>query len=542
MRSEFNLIEEPWILVRTPDCTVQSVSLRDALIHAHEYEALCGETAAQDAAMLRLLLAVLYTVFARVDESGEDALLETEDDALDRWAALREAGRFPEEPVCDYLEQWKDRFWLFDEKHPFWQTPAASVGTEYGASKLNGEMSESSNKLRLFPARTVETKNALTYAEAARWLLYVNAFDDTSAKPKGKGLPSPGAGWLGKLGIIYAESANLYETLLLNLVFLKNGDSLWDAEDSGKFGCCPGWELEAPRSQERVEIVVPNHYAALMTLQSRRLLLEREEDHVVRYELLGGDFFSRENALSEQMTIWQNRSDEKRGLVLWMTKRHDPARQIWRDFSAIAAGKNSGNRRPGIVEWVGKLREENLLQKAELIRFRISCVQYGDKDFFVTDTISDALSFHVDLLTEAGASWRKIVEQEIESCDRAAGLIALLAERLDKASGGDGKAGDAKALFYSAIDTPFREWLQKLEPTQTQLERDALRDAWEEQVRRIALCFGQELVDASGTAAFIGRNVTEKVKGKDVSRHYSAPEAFGAFKYQINKLYPQEVK
>ena len=64
----------------------------------------------------------------------------------------------------------------------------------------------------------------LGFAEAARWLLYINAFDDTSAKPKGKGLPSPGVGWLGRLGLITGVGNNLFETLLLNLVLIKDGN------------------------------------------------------------------------------------------------------------------------------------------------------------------------------------------------------------------------------------------------------------------------------------------------------------------------------
>ena len=62
---EFNLLEEPWIRVRTPDCTLQEVSLTDALLHAHEYAALAGELSTQDVAVLRLLLAVLQTGFGR---------------------------------------------------------------------------------------------------------------------------------------------------------------------------------------------------------------------------------------------------------------------------------------------------------------------------------------------------------------------------------------------------------------------------------------------------------------------------------------------
>ena len=52
---EFNLLQEPWVRVRTQDCTVQEVSLTDALLHAHAYVDLAGEMPTQDAAMLRLL-------------------------------------------------------------------------------------------------------------------------------------------------------------------------------------------------------------------------------------------------------------------------------------------------------------------------------------------------------------------------------------------------------------------------------------------------------------------------------------------------------
>ena len=62
---EFNLLREPWVRVRTQDGTIRTVSLTDALLHAHAYVDLAGEMPTQDAAMLRLLLAVLHTVFSR---------------------------------------------------------------------------------------------------------------------------------------------------------------------------------------------------------------------------------------------------------------------------------------------------------------------------------------------------------------------------------------------------------------------------------------------------------------------------------------------
>lgn len=184
---EFNLLTEPWIRVRLRDNTVREVSLTEALVSAQDYADLAGEMPTQNAAVLRLLLAVLFTVFSRVDTKGESRPLMQSDDALERWSALWQLGHFPAEPVRDYLEQWKDRFWLFHPTHPFWQVPQAKIGTEYGAAKLNGEMSESSNKLRLFPLYAGQSKEQLSYPQAARWLLCVNGYDDTSAKPKGKG-------------------------------------------------------------------------------------------------------------------------------------------------------------------------------------------------------------------------------------------------------------------------------------------------------------------------------------------------------------------
>ena len=74
MKAEFNLCEEPWILVMGQDCSVRELSLPEVLIHAHEYVRLSGEMPAQDVAVLRLLLAVLHRIYADglYKEKGEE--------------------------------------------------------------------------------------------------------------------------------------------------------------------------------------------------------------------------------------------------------------------------------------------------------------------------------------------------------------------------------------------------------------------------------------------------------------------------------------
>lgn len=539
----FNLLDEPWIRVMTHDRQIRELSLTQALLQSHEYRRLAGELPTQDVAILRLLLAVLHTVFYRVDLDGADDPIEERGQALARWRALRQAGRLPEGPIRAYLEHWHDRFWLFHPERPFYQVPGADVGTLYKASKLNGELSESSNKPRLFPVRAGVAKESLTYAEAARWLVYLNGFDDTSAKPKTKGLPSPGAGWMGKLGLIYVEGDTLFDTLLMNLTLLRDGRSLWDAPD-------PVWERDKPKSAERTEIAMPNDPAALLTMPSRRLLLAREGDRVTGYSLLGGDFFSKTNATAEQMTLWERRKGEKNEPDYDQPKRLDPDRLMWRDFSVIAANGSTG-RRPGVIAWIATLKEKGVLPRGLVIRSCTAGVKYGDKDFFVADIVSDHLDFHAALLNEAGTLWNDLVGRKIGEIDKAAEQVALLAERLFKAGGGqpdspaqDARKEQAKQDFYAAVDIPFRQWLYSLDPEQGDGEElRAEKDAqWREKAYRIALRQGRGMVDRAGTPAFVGRWVKKEGKKakKDEKEFYASPIALDRFVFGIGKLFAIE--
>ena len=540
---EFNLLDEPWVRVLCPDCTVREVSLTDALLHAHEYKSLAGELPTQDVAVLRLLLAVLHTVFSRVDVQGENAPISagTEPDlALDRWESLWRLQHFPVQPITTYLEKWHERFWLFHPERPFWQVPQAKIGTAYSAAKLNGEISESGNKLRMFTAYSGTGKSALTYAQAARWLLYVNGYDDTSAKPKGKGLPSTGAGWLGKLGLILAQGDTLFETLMLNLVLLKDGEQPWQPP-------LPCWELEHARSTERTEIPQPDNPAALLTLQSRRLLLNREGESVTGYTLLGGDFFERENAFCEQMTVWRAAQASKNAPVVYLPKRHDPAKQFWREFSSVFL-QESGGRCPGVVWWIEELihPKNAILDRKTLIRFQITGVGYGDKDFFVTDTFSDSLTFHAALLDELGRRWRQKITVEIDRCGKLAQAVGNLAKNLDIAASDPdhaGKKNSAKAAqeqFYFRLDQPFRRWLCDIDPAWDSETAEKHIFQWRADAKRIAQTLGRQLVDRSGSAAFIGRMVKSSgSKASDKGKYYSAPRVYNWFLADVKKVYQE---
>lgn len=538
---EFNLLDEKWILVRKSDCTVDELSLTDALLKSHEYVELAGELPTQNVSILRLMLAVLHTVFSRYSPQGEPSPLYDSDDAADRWKELWNAGRLPEKPIKEYLASVHDRFWLFHPERPFYQTEAAKIGTEYTASKLNGAVSESGNKIRLFCGCTGVQKSELSYSEAARWLLYVNNYDDTSSKPKGKNLPSPGAGWLGKLGLITIRGNNLFETLVYNLILLnhkRNFSEVWGPE-------CPAWEPDVPNTAERAEIPMPDNLSELYTLQSRRLWLNRDDNEkVIGYNLLGGDFFEKMDAFIEPMTVWSKVKGNERAGEKFQPRRHDSSVQMWREFS-YAFETAEGSHIPGVVLWT-KYIKQMLPESRKLISFSIASVQYGDKDFFVNDVFSDSLTFHTDLITEIGEHWRAKITEEIEKCKKSAAALRDLAKDIELAAGSSedtvlkrAVVERAREQYYYEIDLPFRNWLERIDPNWeivSEQEEQALRE-WHETAKRIALRIGQELVESAGTAAIVGRAVKDK---NDKERYYSAPDAYRYFKVKLNEIYPKE--
>lgn len=549
--AEFNLLDEKWILVRKSDCSIDELSLTDALLLSHQYTALSGELPTQDVSLLRLLLAVLHTVFARYAPDGSYSPLTKPSEAMRRWKELWNAGKFPEKPIRDYLASQHERFWLFHPERPFYQTNAAKVGTEYSASKLNGIPSESGNKIRLFPMVSGKRKNGLTYAEAARWLIYVNNYDDTSSKPKGKNLPSPGAGWLGKLGIITARGNTLFETLMLNLILWRSErKELWGEEK-------PSWELKQAREAERCEIAMPDNLSELYTLQSRRLLLKRSDGSVTGYSLLGGDFFDKADAFVEPMTIWKECKGSDRKQTQLQPRRHNTSVKMWREFAAAFVADGSA-RKPGIVSWIEQLRKEGGIEKRRYISFSVAAVQYGDKDFFVTDVFADELTFHTDLITELGKRWLGFVSDEVGSCYALAYQLKLLTTNIEIAAGSSPETAsqssavtEAREQFYHEIDIPFRTWLMSIDPeweNGSDEERNCLQ-SWHETALRIALQIGRRIVDEAGDTAVIGRLVSNekdnsgKTKsGKTGEMYYSAASAYNGFVRSVNKIYISEKK
>ena len=300
MEASFSLLDEPWIRVSKQDGTIDTVSLKTLFQHAHEYRQLAGEMPAQDLAILRLLLAILLTVYSRYDANGEmydwvdlndkmeplvddieylnDLYEENDDILIGTWATLYIKQRFSD-VVIQYLEKHRDRFDLLSPEHPFYQVPVdvynanvdvkkritpGSTSGEVVLKLLNRTVSESANSPAIFASKSGLAKNELTLPELARWIITYQSFSGTSDKSKAdpKGKHNYLIGWPFTIHPIYIKGDSLFDTLMLNLTLTTaNHTSLLER---------PVWEQdEADYVAKRLTDAMPDNTAELYTLWSR---------------------------------------------------------------------------------------------------------------------------------------------------------------------------------------------------------------------------------------------------------------------------------
>ena len=119
------------------------------------------------AALHRFLLAVLY----RALEGPTD---------IDQAKALFREG-LPGERITAYLDKWRDRFWLFDEKYPFGQIPTFEPTTWRAWMVLAAEHNADNAKV-LFDHVDVDAPGTISGGAAARWILATQTFSVSCGK------------------------------------------------------------------------------------------------------------------------------------------------------------------------------------------------------------------------------------------------------------------------------------------------------------------------------------------------------------------------
>lgn len=198
--SRFNLIDEKWIPVRLPDGSRDELGIRDTLLRAKEIVGIEDPSPLVVAALHRFLLAVLY----RALEGPTD---------IDQAKVLFKKG-LPGEKIAAYLEKWRNRFWLFDEKYPFGQIPTFEPNVWRAWTVLAAEHNADNAKV-LFDHVNIDNPGGISASAASRWMLATQTFSVSCGKSE---LSHTGTAPSATAAVVLPVGCNLQDTLLFSLV------------------------------------------------------------------------------------------------------------------------------------------------------------------------------------------------------------------------------------------------------------------------------------------------------------------------------------
>ena len=542
---EYNLLDEPWIPVRLVDGTITDVGLLELLRRTTDIADLACELPTQSIAIQRLILAIAYRV-------------ATPHDTRD-WVRQWEDGA-PTEQMIEYLERWRDRFYLFGGRFPFMQVADLRTAKD-AVSGLEKLIADVPNGEQFFTTRHGRALACIPASEAARWLVHAQAYDPSGIRSGavgdsqvkgGKGYPI-GPAWCGHLGLVWLKGQDLDETLVLNLIPASTA-ALRGVDSSTDWGAC-SWEDLEPENSVRgdyslldpagtpKELSIPR----LLTWHSRRIRLVGDSSGVTGVVLAQGDKLApQEMRLYEPQSLWRYSTPQSKKFKtdVYMPRKFEAGRALWRNLPGTLPTVTT-------VQGVDKQPKREFLPSATLsfhyqldnasiqtsypkvMRIQAVGVTYGPQESTFEDIYSDELTLSVAVMRVEREDLSAEIDRQVRLTEEVARDVGTLAANLARAAGesgdgaGDGARDRAKELFFSAVDNDFRSWLTQVDGHES--GRDIGR-RWECTLRQHATDIQTELVRGTSSSAIIGRDTGRGYMNVGIAENY--------FRSALNKRLP----
>lgn len=362
--SRFNLVDEPWIPVRWLDGRHGELGIRDTLLQAEQIAEIEDASPLVIVALHRFLLAVLYRALEGPTD-GQQA---------NTWFKQR----WPNGKVEGYLAQWRERFWLFDQRYPFTQIPYFEPRNWRAWTVLAAEHNADNAKV-LFDHVDVNRAGVIAPAQAVRWLLATQTFSVSCGKSE---LSHTGTAPSATAVMALPLGRNLFDTLSYALV---PQNRLVLAGD------LPVWERE-PETLETLkgncERVVSG-FADRYTWRIRAIRLQADAEGMVARLAFASGVGPQAGPQGDPMLGY--RVDEKKGRLPVVFRE----RGFWRDFDsllpdatgcapqviehAIGLGRAVPQRFPFSVMVAGQSNDKAKIEYWRIERFTLPPALAGDR-------------------------------------------------------------------------------------------------------------------------------------------------------------------
>jgi CRISPR system Cascade subunit CasA len=470
MSFEFNLIDQPWIPVLDSSGIPREVSLSDVLINAQRYLQLSASFPQTNAALYRLLLAVLHRNFGPKND--------------DEWQQLWLAQQFNRQALEGYFAQWYPRFDLFAPDRPFMQ--ARQPKTEPKPANALLFLVAGGDPDTLYNHNLDSVPIILTPQQAAQALITAHSFGIAGlCHPQLKLVYTDAPCARG--AVFFLQGRNLFESLMLNLVRYTPAEPIpFHGDEPDR----PAWEMDDPYMPDRS---VPFGYLDYLTWQNRCIMLFPSEvdGKTVVQKVTTSSGLAINAELSNPMHHY--RIDEKTGRKIL---RFTEGRALWRD-SSVLLNLKSGNFNPQAICWAEELIAYGYLpaQKLKLAAYGMSTAPGKQKVHFyrgeqfefsnelltrqdLIDTLDYALELAHELRNQLWGAMRRLAQ-------------LILSSEADLQNGRTPDPNDIENLivhwegesqYWSRLEVPFMHFLDLLPADQEQ----ALEE-WRKSIRSAVL-------------------------------------------------------
>ncbi len=530
----FSLLDKPWIKAVDAEGNQVVVGIRDVFDGSKEISFIQGDSPAQNYAVTRLLLAIFWRAHHPDTEVDPGEAFNHAEWFEDLREQLQDSGR--DDAVLQYLKGYEERFDLVDAERPFMQVAdlCVSSGEVKHVSTIVPESQDP-----YFSMRAGVERDSLSLAEAARWLVYVQAYDYSGIKSGavgdsrvkgGKGYPI-GAGWSGMTGGTLVVGENLLDTLILNTP----KEALLSVEDR------PVWERnpDGPDQRSAVgESPFPQGAADLATWQSRRVRLHFNGGRVTGVVVGIGDPVpdAGANVFGDPMTPYRYSTNKsKKGKDVYYPRPYDVDRTMWKAFDALVvaetddgfSGKDKAPKRPKTLDSLALLARE-VEDIPPVLNLELVSIEYGPQASSVATTYASQMSMPVIVLMEGAKNLRFHVREAVAATTKAAVALGQFVGNLGLASGGDYQFGVAATdRVLAELEPRFNTWLRGLadltaEQTSGPNENlDERMTNWQKTVRDAIDGQAKIALRGAGPRAFVGRvlDQSEGSKGRVVSAY-----------------------
>lgn len=523
---DFNLCNEPWIPVLYVSGQTQEVSLKQLFDESNSIRKIHSGDATTDVAILGVAVVIFFRAVLENKEEYGELYREPK-----KWIQNISLGGSEQLYfVQDYLKKYQDRFNLFDAERPFMQV--ADLHTSKGEVKPVSRLVLDSES-EYFSMRAEQALTSLSYAEAARYLVTVQAYDYSGIKsgavgdPRvkgGRGYPI-GVGWYGTTGKIIVHGENLIETLLycidyeqlLNVEKVKGKSHRIALQDKSV------WERElpdaaAPRAYKGGD---PTKYkdepapavgmCEILTWQSRRVRLFPENGRVTGVLVSNGDKWFDRNTYTDPLTAYRfSKNQSTQTNPVWMPKAHSAERTLWRGVDALLMRLDSSQikqDKPAPV--IRQISSGKYFPAGAKANVQLVGMVYGNQSAVIEGTIDESLSLELALLTEQGARISTTVRENIQITMDAAIALGQYAGNLLRAAGKEYEfRPSVTESILHRMEDEFRSWLADLSVSDD-VSTQAVK--WQSKVRRILEDEADQLAVSAGPKAAIGTIYDEQL-------------------------------